>query len=153
MKLKFYFVTYSIFFLLQTSFIFPSSSQTSNKKNGKNEKQQIIDLENKWLSDLHNVVSLDTILAPDFIHPVSQEIFLTKTQHINWAKSHPLPAGITQKFDTLQVRIYGNVGIANGIVETFDPNGKSIRKSIFTDVFVKRYGKWQAVNAQENVVQ
>ncbi len=150
MKLKLFLFMLGAFLLLNAVQISASYSQSSKQEK---EKQQIIDLENKWLNNLHNADSLNLILALDFVHPVPQGIFLTKTQHINWAKSHPLPAGITQKFDTLQVRIFDSVGIANGIVETFDSSGKSIRKSIFTDVFVKRNRRWQAVNAQENLVQ
>jgi len=116
------------------------------------DQQQIIKLEKNWLALLHSRPVLDTILAPDFIHPVSQGIFLTKDQHINWAVNHPDLTGNIQKFDTLLVRVYENVGIANGIVVTFNMKGKLIRKSIFTDVFIKRNDKWQAVNAQENLV-
>jgi Domain of unknown function (DUF4440) len=117
------------------------------------DEKQIIKLELKWLGSLHSKAALETILAPDFIHPVQQGIFLTKEQHINWAVDHPNLEGIIQKFDTLFVRIYGNTGIASGIVATLNKNGKLIRRSIFTDVFIRRKGKWQAVNAQENLIK
>ncbi|MGH9764542.1 MAG: hypothetical protein ACREDR_34710 [Blastocatellia bacterium] len=31
-------------------------------------------------------------------------------------------------------------------------DGTETRRTVFTDVFVYRDGKWQAINAQENVV-
>jgi hypothetical protein len=126
--------------------IFPSGRKSDGQ-------QKIIRLEMKWLSSLHSKATLDTILASDFIHPVPQGIFLTKDQHINWTVNHPNLSGDIQKFDTLFVRIYNNTGIASGIVATYDNKGKIIRKSIFTDVFVKIDGKWRAVNAQENLIQ
>ena len=53
-----------------------------------------------------------------------------------------------------------NVGIVNGIVLTTDEQGPSrtganpeVERSIFTDVFVRRNGRWEAVNAQENAVK
>lgn len=121
--------------------------------NTKNDKKQIIQLEKTWLNNLNNKNELDSILASDFVHPLSDGIFINKEQHINWAVSHPAKEDYTSKFDTLFVRLYGNTAIANGIVETSDKSGKVIRKSIFTDVFVKRMNRWQAVNAQENLIK
>jgi len=54
--------------------------------------------------------------------------------------------------DQMQVRVYGDVGIANGIVLTTDEQGRELERIIFTDVFVRRNGRWEAVNAQENAV-
>ena len=146
-------VIWGIFLFILTANCFCFSKNPSTSRNDTNEdKQQIIHLEKSWLKFLHNKVALDSILAPDFIHVLPQGIFITKEQQIEWEVKHPLPVGYSQKFDTLFVRIFGATGIANGIVETFDNKGNSIRKSAFTDVFEKRNGKWQAVNAQEIVV-
>lgn len=117
------------------------------------DKKHITQLEHSWLNSLHNKTALDSILASDFVHPVPGGVFLTKNQHIGWAASHPSPEDYHYNFDTLSVRVYGNAAIANGIVAVDDNHGKLIRRSIFTDVFIKRNGKWQAVNAQENLVK
>ena len=48
----------------------------------------------------------------------------------------------------MHVRVYGTVGIVNGIV--VETSGSTlVRRTLFTDVFAYRDGKWQAVNAQE----
>jgi hypothetical protein len=59
----------------------------------------------------------------------------------------------------MRVRVYGDVGIVNGVVVTTDEKGPSrtggdeeVNRTVFTDVFVWRDGRWQAVNAQENAV-
>ena len=52
----------------------------------------------------------------------------------------------------IEVRVYGATAIANGIVETSDRPEAKLRKTIFTDVFVYRDNRWQAVNAQENEI-
>jgi hypothetical protein len=44
------------------------------------------------------------------------------------------------------------VGIVTGIVVSEEP-GKEAEKTIFTDVFAFRQGRWQAINAQENRVK
>jgi len=46
----------------------------------------------------------------------------------------------------MHVRVYGSVGIVNGTVVEI---GTTRRKTLFTDVFAYRDGKWQAVSAQE----
>ena len=130
-----------------------ASSFLNKKKQGASgDKEQIVKIEKDWLQNLHKRSLLDEILAPDFIHVVSQGAFLTKAQHINWAVKHAEPKGYKQKFDTLFVRIYGIIAIASGIVETFNQNDVSIRKSAFTDVFLKQNGRWQVINAQENLI-
>jgi hypothetical protein len=65
---------------------------------------------------------------------------------------HPHPAGHKARFEKLEVRVYGETAIANRIVEASDgPDDKS-KRTVFTDVFVYRAGRWQAVNAQENAM-
>ena len=51
------------------------------------------------------------------------------------------------------MRIYGTAGIVNGMVVATDKSGIVVKKTIFTDVFAYRDGRWQAVNAQENDYQ
>lgn len=154
MNWKLFIVVCGLFLFMQYSEILSQSKSNLLKKNYSiTAVEQIKNIELTWLENLHNKIALDTILADDFIHVLPQGILITKSQHINWIANHPLPSGYTQKFDTLSVRVYGSTGIANGIVETRDQNGKSIHKSIFTDVFFKRNGKWQAVNAQENNIK
>ena len=115
---------------------------------------QVRNIEVKWLGALHDKKVLEETLAGDFIHPVPAGIFLSKQQHIYWAVKNPSHDSIIRKFDTLFVRIYNKkTAIANGIVGTYNSKGKLLEKSIFTDVFIKKENRWQAVNAQENVVR
>ena len=109
-------------------------------------------LEHQWLWGEHDRAALDTILADDFIHPVTAGVFLTKSQHIGWAVSHPAPADRRRRFDGLRIRVYGQAAVATGTVVSIDRAGHEDR-TVFTDVFVRRNGRWQAVNAQENAVQ
>jgi hypothetical protein len=113
----------------------------------------LVALENEWLANEHNAAALERILASDFVHPLPTGEFVTKAQHIAFSSAHPRPANRKQHFDQLRVRVYGDVGIVNGIVLTSDQEGREVDRRIFTDVFVKRDGRWQAVNAQENAVR
>lgn len=117
------------------------------------DREALIALENEWLTNEHDVAKLESILAPDFVHPVSAGYFLTKAQHIDYTSQHLPQGNFTKRFEQMQVRLYGEVGIVNGIVLTSDEHGQEINKTVFTDVFAYREGRWQAVNAQENRVE
>ncbi len=110
-------------------------------------KQELLSLENRWLQVENDPVALEDILAPDFLHVVPVGI-ITKEEHIRFLREHPAPGQHTHKrFEDLHVRIYGDTGIVNGtVIETTD---RGERKTLFTDVFAYRDGKWRAVTAQE----
>jgi hypothetical protein len=116
------------------------------------DQAALIALENEWLANLHNPAVLEKILASDFVHPLPSGDFVTKAQHIRFSLTHLPPPDRKQRFDQMQVRVYGDVGIVNGIVLTTDEQGREVERTIFTDVFVRRNGRWEAVNAQENAV-
>lgn len=111
-------------------------------------KDAVVKLENLWLANEGNPVELESILADDFVHvlPIGT---ITKKEHISFVKQHPWPKMKEHKFENLQVRVYGNVAIANGCVLAVPENGTA-RRTYFTDVFALRGGRWQAVNAQES---
>jgi hypothetical protein len=129
------------------------AATTAPQRSMEQDRQALIALENRWLEGEHDAAVLDPILASDFIHPVATGDFLTKAQHIYYSSRHLPPPNLKNRFDNLRVRIYGDVGIVNGIVATSDEHGKDVNRTIFTDVFVYRDGRWQAINAQENKVE
>jgi Domain of unknown function (DUF4440) len=123
-------------------------TRTSNR-----DRDALVALENEWLKNEHNAAELEHILASDFQHPVVTGDVLTKAQHIEFSSKHlPLP-DLSNHFEGLQVRVYGDVGIVNGLVVTTNKDGNTVDKTVFTDVFVYRDGRRQAVNAQENAVR
>lgn len=115
------------------------------------DSSQITTLEQQWLH-AKDSATLDRILAPDFVHVLPMDQFLTKQEQIDWFEKHPKPPNRTAKFDKLNIRFYGDTAVVNGSVIASDENGKELQRSMFTDIFVYRDARWQAVNAQENVV-
>ena len=113
-------------------------------------QKAIADVEIRWLQHIDDSATLDSILADDFVH-VLPSGFITKKQHIDYVKAHPRSPQESRSFEDLKVRVYGDTGIANGTVVITNASGS--HRSVFTDVFVKRNGQWQAVNAQENPEQ
>ena len=123
------------------------------QRSGDADRQALINLENEWLKHEHDAAALERVLATDFVHPVVTGDLLNKAQHISYSTKYRPPANLKNRFDDLKVRVYGDVGIVNGTVVTSDDSGREIDRTVFTDVFVFRDGRWQAVNAQENKVQ
>src|SRR6516165_9588272 len=79
-------------------------------------KQELLDLENHWLQVENDPNALESILAPDFLHVVPMGI-ITKEEQLSFMRKHPAPAQKGQRhFEDMRVRVYGNVGIVNGVV-------------------------------------
>lgn len=113
-----------------------------------NNERLLLQLEQQWLASVNNPDALENILADDFIHvlPVG---FVTKREQLGYMRAHPpSQPETTRHFENLRVRIYGSAAIVDGTVVADGREGK-VRKTIFTDVFAYRGGRWQAVNAQE----
>jgi hypothetical protein len=125
---------------------------SSQQRSAELDRQTLIDLEKEWL-DANDLQTLDRILASDFVHPVFTGDFLTKAQHIDWFTKHPRPANLKARFERLDIRLYSDIGIANGVVVTSDENNKEIGRNVFSDFFAYRDGRWRAINAQETDVR
>jgi hypothetical protein len=116
-------------------------------KSDEDSKQELLALENRWLQVEDDPAALEGILASDFLHVVPGSI-ITKDQHLQFLRKHPAGGQHSEKhFEDLHVRVYGQAGIVNGAVIATTEHGT--RKTLFTDVFAYRDGKWQAVSAQE----
>ncbi|MBO0911386.1 MAG: nuclear transport factor 2 family protein [Acidobacteria bacterium] len=133
-------------------FLFSSFASSGSAHTADKDRHALAAIEQQWL-EAQDAATLDRILAADFVHVIPADQFLTKRQHIDWVLGHPGRKGRHRKFDKLEVRLYGDAAIVNGSVVATDDAGKEQDRTMFTDVFVFRDGRWQAVNAQENAVR
>jgi hypothetical protein len=115
------------------------------------DRQAIVALEELWI-DAKDASTLERLLADDFVHPLYSGEIINKAQHIEWVTKHPRPANRHARFARLDVRLFGDVAQAYGVVSVSDETGSEIRRNVFTDVFVYRKGRWQAVSAQETPI-
>ena len=116
------------------------------------DRQALQNLEEKWLQSEDNPDALQNILGDDFVHALSFG-FISKEEQLQYLRRKKPRPNLDQKsFEDLRVRIYENCGIVNGIVMLTAPDGHKER-TIFSDVFVRRNGRWEAVNAQELAFQ
>ena len=118
------------------------SARADNKR-----QHDLMQLEKKWLDAEDDPGILESILADDFIH-VLPAGFVTKKEQLEYLRHYPAAHRDLKHFEDLRVRIFGTAAVVNGVVVATSADGKT-RKTLFTDVFALRSGKWQAVNAQE----
>jgi ketosteroid isomerase-like protein len=120
------------------------------------EKATVTRLEEEWLNALNsaNVNAIAEVLADDFVRPAPDYgHFVTKADLLSFYRSHLTPQGSDhRRIEDMTVTVYGSTALARGLLTTTNSEGHIIRRLLFTDAFVKREGKWQAVSAQENAV-
>jgi ketosteroid isomerase-like protein len=128
-----------------------SSQEKARDDGGASLVATFMKIENEWAEADKNMDAraLGLLLADDwfFLGPQGTE---TKAQHL---------AGLKKGDETiesitvleLKVRLYGSIAVVNG-----REHEKSTKKNtdttgdyLYTDVFVKRDGRWQAVNSQD----
>jgi metallo-beta-lactamase class B len=126
----------------------------------------LMHVEHEWLAALEHrdVQTLSRILAAEFIDSDWQGQAITRSEFLAYFArplAHPQPP-IVQHFEDTKVRFVakGDVAIVTGVVVTESaattgstaqrsPSSKPVRRSRFTDVFVWRDARWQAVTGQE----
>lgn len=115
------------------------------------DEKAVSRLVHEWLDALVNndLDALDRIIGDDYIITNSDGSVLGKKQDME-----PLRAGLkfeSADIEDLKVRVYGDTAVATGVT-TFKGNFKGrefTARERFTDVWVRRNGRWQAVASQE----
>jgi hypothetical protein len=122
----------------------------SNKSKSSVE-ETLIGIEQDWSqADLkRDAAALDRILAEDWTGIDFEGAVLTKAQALKGIGSGSGSLESTVLRD-MKVRIYGNTAIVTGAdIEKGEYHGKdSSGTYLWTDVFVRRNGRWQAVSSQ-----
>ena len=118
-------------------------------------EQTLMQLERDWsqASLKKDIDTLNKIMADDWVNIDFQGKAVTKAQTIANLKSG-LPATQAAGLGEMKVRVFGDSAIVTG-----SDTGKSgskgkevIEKYLWTDVFVRRNGRWQAVASQSTKV-
>jgi ketosteroid isomerase-like protein len=96
--------------------------------------------------------TMERLYADDYSYTHSNGAVLNKTQEIAQRMS-PDDAWTANKIDDLKVRIYGNVAIVTGRnTLTGSSKGYVAGPRRFTEVWVRRNGRWQLVGGQTTLV-
>jgi ketosteroid isomerase-like protein len=145
-----------VIIIVLCSLLLMRAQKPTQAKNTAEAKEAIEQLESKWLHALSkaDVSAIGDILADDFVRPAPEyDQFVGKSDLLSFYRSHLKPQSQNKKrLEDMTVTVYGESAIARGTLTTRDRDGRVVAKLLFTDVFVLRCGRWQAVSAQENAV-
>ena len=116
----------------------------------------VMRVEHEWQAALnrHDVTTLAHILGREFIDNYFEGNAITRAQYLAYFArpvSQSAPR-IQQEFEDTKVRFVagGNVAIVTGVVVAQSAAApQTVTRSRFTDVFVWRDARWQAVTGQE----
>jgi uncharacterized protein (TIGR02246 family) len=115
------------------------------------DERQVRQLEREWIDAFlrGDTETLDRILADDFVFTDPEGRLLTKAEWIADMTSGELTFESVH-IDDLQVRMYGDAAVANGrvTVKALTKEGGYDGQYCYTDMYVKRGGRWQAVAEQ-----
>ena len=115
------------------------------------DREQIIQLERDWTRAFvtNDVAANDRVVADDYLGTEPSGKRITKADLSADLKSGAVPLASNHlNEDDLTIRFYGETAVVNGSESWKQKDGKSGRY-IWTDIFVKRNGKWQIVASQD----
>lgn len=147
---KFFAVALLIFAAVPVAF----GQTTGQKLSGKNEKikQELIKLEEEWHNAYlrRDVSPLERILADEYIAIGGNGGSINKTQAIEGLKNDTATYEYSTPFD-MDFRFYGDTAVVIGRTKEKGKSRNGVEFFVeyrWTDVFVKRGGRWQCVAAQ-----
>ncbi len=114
-------------------------------------EQQLKQMEDDWQKAIKNkeAATLRRIIAEDWVGTDDKGKVLNREPQISQTTSNPDVIESAENFD-MQVRVYGNTAVVTGgSKERGTRNGTAYTDTYrWTDVFVKRGGRWWAVVSQ-----
>ncbi|HET7308362.1 MAG TPA: nuclear transport factor 2 family protein [Gammaproteobacteria bacterium] len=115
-------------------------------------QRTLIHLEHVWVNALerHNVTMLRRILANGFLDTSYKGQLHTKADQL---AGRAAPGIASERLSDLKVRVFGTTAIVTGLNTIIGKQHAWTARIRFTDIFLKRGGRWQAVGAQETLVR
>jgi ketosteroid isomerase-like protein len=136
--------------------ILPSVGRPLVSAQQNSAEQQLLQIERDWCtaSLKKDAAALDRILAADASLVGGRGMMQNKTEVL--ADLKDATSSVTVCSDTnMKVRVYGDTAIVTGEGTrsgTFKGAPFKDRRSLWTDVFVKKDGRWQCVATQSTVI-
>src|SRR5579863_2846168 len=115
------------------------------------EANVLAQIEKEWANALEqkDAASLGCILAEEFQDVDPRGSISDRASTLAKAADHgPSHNELTE----LSPRVYGDFGYIRGLATATDTQGKIMAKVRFTDVYVYRDGRWQAVAGRESML-
>jgi ketosteroid isomerase-like protein len=116
------------------------------------DEQTLLQIEQTWAKALeqHDAETVACLVADEFQDAgVDGAVHERAEMLANIGKRGP---NLNRLEDT-HARLYGDFAYVRGINRVTDPSGKPLASVRFTDVFVYREGRWQAIAGQETLMK
>ena len=143
---------FAVLLILTASALVPA--QISGRRTTRNLKveRELKKVEADWANAYlrHDAAILERILADEFISVGSNGKSHNKAQDIEELKADSAVYEYSTPYD-LEIRIYGNGAVVIGRTKErghYDSGRPFVNEYRWTDIFVKRQGRWQCVAAQ-----
>ena len=146
MKIPVHSVCVAVVVLLMS---FVASAQAP-AKGAAGDREQILQIERDWIQSFvtMDVAANERIVADDFLGTEPDGKRITKADIVAEVKTGEALASNHLNEDDVTIRFYGQTAVVNGSESWKQKDGKTGR-FIWTDIFVKRNGKWQVVASQD----
>ena len=96
--------------------------------------------------------TMDRLYAPDYVYNHSNGTVTNKSQEIAEYMSSEIK-WTAHKADDVKVRMYGDVAVVTGVSTlTGSAKGYASGARRFTELWVKRNGRWQTVGGQSTII-
>jgi hypothetical protein len=115
------------------------------------EEATLLQQEEKWAKALdHNdVQAVGCLLADEFQDADVNGAVHNRAEALARAAQ---PRHGVNRLEQMHARIYGHAGFVRGLNRVIDSSGKVVASVLFTDFFVYRDRRWQAVAGQETML-
>jgi len=129
----------------------PSALGTSCPDAPAKNSNALIEIEHTWARALEwrDAEVLGCILAEEFKDTDPQGSVSDRAATLAKASVHRT---VHHELNELEAHVYGDFGYIRGLATAIDPHGKIMARVRFTDIYVYRDGRWQAVAAHESML-
>lgn len=138
-----------IFFV---AFAIPVTGHAANcPANQPKTEAALIALERTWAEALSHKDAdvIECLLAVEFEDADVDGSLHSRTETLANIPSRKARAN---RLTELRAHVESNMGFARGLNEILDPDGKVVARVRFTDIFIYRDGRWQAVAGHETLL-
>jgi Domain of unknown function (DUF4440) len=132
-----------VLFLACVTAAFASCPSTEAK-----DENTLLLQEETWAKalDEHDSATIDCLLAAEFQDADVNGATHERTEALAHVSQ---PRSGSNHLEQMKARVYGDTAFVRGLNRVMDPSGKAVASVRFTDIFIYRDGRWQAVAGQE----
>ena len=114
-------------------------------------EQALLQLEQTWAKALEqrDTAAVTCLLADEFQDADVDGKLHDRKEALERVAHHNAN---TNRLEDMHAHVYGDTAFVRGLNEVVDPSGKVLARVRFTDIFVYREDRWQAVAGQETLV-